>query len=63
VSSVEIKSQKFMTTIIVAERPMLLWLHSFNLSLNLLDYHRIALGELPSPLFREFSAADQESQK
>ena len=51
-----------MTVIIVAERLMPLWLGSFNLSLNLLDYHHMLLGELPSPLFRECSAVVQESQ-
>ena len=52
-----------MTTIIVAEQLMPLWLHSFNLSLNLLDYHHTLLGELPSPLFREYSTVDQDFQK
>ena len=51
-----------MTIIIVAERLMPPWLGSFNLSLNLLDYHHMLLGELPSSLFREWTAVAQESQ-
>ena len=51
-----------MTIITVAERLMPLWLGSFSLSLNPLDYHHTLLGELPSPLFRECSAVDRESQ-
>ena len=47
---------------------MPLWLCSFKISLNLLDYHHTLLGELPSPLFRECSVffcknGSGESQK
>ena len=50
-----------MTIIIVVGQLMPLWLGSFNLLRNLLDYHHTLPGELPSPLFRECSAVDQES--